>query len=239
MVFQIKNNQLTKNIVSGAAAIAVLAGVGIAAAPAQSSTLTGELEWDDSTSNFFEDVNPDEDDTFSVTFSPEELGGLASVFIATGEFAPPFPTTPLAPPDFYELIPPPTGTFKFVRSQNSSFIYKLQNDLVFNFDANQNGVFALTEDVQVTFKAGEQFLGSFDNGSVGFEELDVDASVIIAGRTPLVLTEELTFGDSVGGTGGEYGAIVETTTTVPEPASILGLLAVGGLGLSLKRKKQS
>ena len=54
-----------------------------------------------------------------------------------------------------------------------------------------------------------------------------------------VIGEELTFGQAVGseGDGGGYQGEVVVGVTAPEPATILGLLAVGGLGLGLKRKK--
>jgi hypothetical protein len=227
MVFQIKNNQLTKNIVSGAAAIGVLAGVGIAAAPAQAS----QLEFDDGTDDFFAEVNPIDDNAFDVVFSPD---GLATSFSATGQFEEFFPVTPA----LYSLTPA-TGNFTYTGvgdgTIGSPMEYTLDNNLVFAF----------TNGVSLTLEAGSEFAGEFDfdNGTpigVGFEiDFDEGSFFTIPGEGIVPTTSfEMTFGDIAESGGGEYG-VVASKEVVPEPASILGLLAVGGLGLGLKRKKQA
>lgn len=240
MIKNFKNNTLTDSLVSGAAAIALIAGVGIAAAPAQAGT----LEWGDGTSDFFSDfVDVDLDDLegtlpddFSVIFSPDSLGGQAAVSIATVEFAPFFDVPPL---ELVDLVSPPTGNFEFIEGSvdGLTFEYELQNNVVFEFD---NGV-------EVVFGAGEIFLGDLEvegDSVVGVEFLEetiasdvtipgIPADELIAGA------EELTFGSVSPDGGGYQGEVVVSGTTTPEPTTILGLLAVGGLGLGLKRKKQS
>ncbi len=88
-----KLNLLSKFTAAGVAVVSTIAVTSFA--PAQAIGF-GELQWDNSTSNFFEDVNPGAGDSFDVTFSP---GGVAAVFEAIGSFAPFFPTVP----DFYDV----------------------------------------------------------------------------------------------------------------------------------------
>ena len=264
MIKNFKNNKLTDGIVSGGTAIAFIAGIGIIATPAKA----GQLGWSDGTSDFFDDVNPVAGDTFSVTFSPDSLEGLAAVFSATDEFDPFFDT-----PEFVALTPPPTGNFEFVTGLDpvdgifQEFQYELTNDLVFNFDTDGNEN-ASGNEVSLTIGAGSTFEGLFNDvppgGSnslgVEFETLEI-ASVIVTIEdqtfslgNPNFPVDELTFqfGDIPSEGGGEYNGLVSVTTPdfppppppqeptrVPEPVSILGLLAVGGLGIAMKRKKQN
>ncbi len=234
MITKLKSKEF---FLSSTLALGVVAGIGIAAAPAQAAIL-GEFEWDDATTNFFEDVNPENpDDTFSVTFSP---GGFAETFNTSGIFTPPLPdANPLDPPITLNLDPA-EGEFELVSfTSDTQFVYRLTSPLVFDFD----------DDVSVTFGTDELFLGSFEldgDGNrigVGFVEQTVSAVVNIDGDIfptgNLIVREEITFGDLPGGEAGEFGAIAQVVEVngVPEPATILGLLAVGGLGLGLKRKK--
>jgi hypothetical protein len=239
MVFQIKNNQLTKNIVSGAAAIATLAGVGIAAAPAQA----GSLQWSDGATSFLADVNPGAGDTFSVTFSPDSI---ALIGTANGEFVPPFAA---ASPPYDQSVVPAIGNFEWfsnlppVDGVVQEFEYELTNDLVFDFN---NGVV-------VTYAAGTLFQGEFDvpvGGGpiegVEFEEIELagvtvetpDGTFNLGDPDFPVTGAALVFEDLAEGAAG-YSGSVSVGQSVPEPASILGLLAFGGLGLAMKRKKQS
>ena len=247
MIKNFKNNTLTDSLVSGAAAIALFAGVGIAATPAQAST----LGWSDGTSDFFSDVNPGAGDNFTVTFSPDESEappnnniGAASIDNADGVFAPPFTE---APPIFLQDLTPATGNFVYVGDGPAAgeFIYELNSPLVFEF----LGVPSETGpgNVVATLDAGTEFVGFFDTAnSVEFalapgqgEAITVDG-IDFEGET--FLDDGFEFEDGSLPAGGEYLAEVEYDdgiTPVPEPGTILGLLAVGGLGLGLKRKKQS
>ncbi|MDJ0746985.1 MAG: PEP-CTERM sorting domain-containing protein [Xenococcaceae cyanobacterium MO_167.B27] len=263
MIKNFKNNKLTESILSGGTAIAVIAGIGIIATPARA----GQLGWSDGTSDFFDDVNPVAGDIFSVTFSPDSLGGLAAVFSASDEFAPFFDT-----PELIALTPPPTGNFEFVTGLDpvdgifQEFQYELTNDLVFNFDTDGNEN-ASGNEVLLTIGAGSTFQGEFNENPPGgsnplgveFESLEIASVIVTTGDQTFSLgnpnfpVDELTFqfGDIPSQSGGEYNGLVSVTTrdfpqpnpqeptTVPEPASILGLLAVGGLGVAMKRKKQS
>lgn len=231
---------------SSTLALGVAAGIGIATAPAQAQML-GALDWSDGTSNFFDDVNPGMGDDFSVTFvSPSFPEDLTTVNGASGLFSPffgPFPDT-------VDLTTTPIGIFDYVSNPTATtFLYALRNDLVFNFDSDDDGA----TDVSVTYGAGSTFLGDFDsdNGTilgVGFEEDSVDGEIVdINGKTfelgadNNITGVELVFNDIPETTvGGGYAAQVSVEmphNDIPEPATILGLLAVGGLGLGLKRKK--
>ena len=256
MTKNFKNNTLTDSLLSGAAAIALIAGVGIAAAPAQAQ-MVGALEWDDGTSNFFDDVNPVVGDIFSVDFvSPLFTSDVTTVSGASGLFSDfgPFPDT-------VDLIPDaPTGNFSYSSDQTGLgagfFRYQLDDPLVFNFDPNSDD----SAEASVTFGAGSTFVGEFDTNPAGVTEgvefeLDVASNatqVTVGGEVysftggsdgdNFITGDAFVFGDipetTIGGTyGGEVS--VQGVTTTPEPTTILSLLAVGGLGLGLKRKKQS
>ena len=237
----------------GSLALGMIAATGIVTAPAKAATILGELEWDDGTSNFFEDVNPGTGDTFDVFFSPggdpPAVEGLAESFDTTGIFVPPLQFADPGNPQLLTVTPPAEGNFIYSTNQSGagsgSFVYELVNDLVFVLEDEDAPAGAVT----VTYGAGERFLGSFDTVGgqpvgVGFEEIgEIAATVTIPGEgtftSPNVI-EELVFTDLEGGNFGSYGAEVQIRSAhVPEPASILGLLAFGGLSLGLKHKKQS
>jgi len=216
-------NKLTK-ILSGVAVFGIASAI---AAPAQA----GNLGWENGTSNFFSDVNPGAGDTFSVTFSG---AGVAFVTSASGEFVPPFTFTDntIANPPYVTNLTPPVGNFEFVTAFDSnSGEYKLTNDLAFAFS---NGA-------TVTWEAGTIFEYLFDEiGSVEFELGDDPDNVpLVTGIQPydfVLPTDVLQFGDSITSAPGVYDASVDVH--VPEPGTILGLLAVGGLGMVSRLKRQ-
>ena len=233
-------------------AIAVIAGVGIAAAPAQAADFNAPLstlEWDDATTDFNPEATAVFDggagntETFDVTFSPESLGGVASVFIATGDFDPYF-----NPPEFVP-VSGATGTFGLVSGGvfnpdppadgiATAAEFELQNALTFTFDTTASGN---GSPVTATLPEGTEFLGELkDDGAVEFElELGEWEFTLPNGVTGTAEDSVFEFGDLVGEAGGTYGAEGEVVHAgVPEPTTILGLLAVGGLSLGLKRKKQ-
>lgn len=233
----------------GVAGFAAISVTGITTAPAQA----GSLSWTNSTSSFIENFLDDSNNgilpsTFEVTFTP---GEISSVFLATGEFVPPFPSgiNP-ANPQFFD-VSSDTVNLDFVSGTvATNFLYELDDDLTFNFDITGNG-FNQAEDVSITIGAGATFLGDFDtdNGNVdglGFEEDMIEEIVVniagdvytLDGDVLRVTGESFTFDQAVGEEFGQYSGGVVVTGTTPEPATILGFLTVGGLSLGLKRKKQ-
>ena len=238
--------------VASLGAIAAIAGLGIAAAPAQAVSF-GALAWEDGTSNFFNDVEFVSGNSFEVTFvSPLFTDDVTTVSGASGLLLDGFGPFP----DIVNLIPEaPTASFTYddnnqVGLPTGFARYELDDDLVFNLE-NQ---------VVVTIGAESTFVGEFDLNPAGQTqgvefELDIASEatqVTVGGEVysfaggsdgdNLITGEVFTFGDLEETTiGGEYGAEISIASHqgVPEPASILGLLAVGGLGIAMKRKQQS
>ncbi|MDJ0678470.1 MAG: PEP-CTERM sorting domain-containing protein [Xenococcaceae cyanobacterium MO_167.B52] len=246
-------NLLQKLAPVGVAAFGALSVIGIAVAPAQAST----LGWSNGTSDFFSDVNPDDDDDiFTVIFSPDVTAdppndgiGAASVDNADGVFAPPFAQ---APPIFLQDLVPAVGNFTRIANLpgdgSEEFRYELVDPLVFTFD----GVGSETGagDVTATIADGTDFIGFFDtDNSVEFALAAGQGQAITVAGIDFVndegiletfLDDGFEFEDGVLPAGGEYLAEVEYTgVPVPEPTTILGLLTISGLGLGLKRKKQA
>ncbi len=219
-----------------ASAIAVF---GITNTPVQALE-GGTLEWDDGTDSFIGEVDFDTlGSTFDVLFSPNEL---AAVFIADGHFEPFFPGVP---PGALFPLAPALGEFvntdpdlEIPETENSAE-FGLTSDLVFEFD---NGVVATLPQLGTVID-GELL----EDGAVEFELIDGEWEFDLPDNpdTPefdpksiVVQSSVLEFGQTAASPGGGY--IAEATkVTTPEPGTILGLLAVGGLGLGLKRKKQS
>ncbi len=241
-----KLNSLTKLAISG---IATIAATGITTVPAQAVGEISTLEWSGLTSDFIDEAtdafNSGIDSTFEVSFSPDEF---AAIIIASGHFAPFFPTVP--PVDVFPVTSGPVS-FRLTAFEpplpGTTFTadFELEEDLIFNFDT------PVSEDLVIgSLGAGATFAGELlETGAVEFE---LETGVFIIDQLPdnpetpefdpkFNITSESSifeFGQTVGSEGGGY--IAETTDIkVPEPASILGLLAVGGLGLGLKGKKKS
>ena len=220
-------NKLTK-ILSGVAVLGIATAI---AAPAQAFTVESTLEWDNGTSDFRNQVSfTTPGNTFSVDFSPASLGGQAAIFIATGDFAPIVGSTPVLVP----VTQPATGNFQLIGETGIGtgiFEYTLLNNLVFDFNGAAEGIVA-------TLPAGASFLGEIGPGnSVEFElEEPTEWVFQIPGHTETAFSSVFEFGDLPTAGGGTYDA--EGVVGVPEPASLLGLLAVGGLGLVSKLKKQ-
>lgn len=251
----------------GSLALGVIAATGIAMAPAQAVTFSGELEWGDATSDFFDDVfeGGSTFTDFQVNFNP---GQLADTFDTQGNAFTPNPLT-FAAPDSPRLLNSPVTTGFFTLVGDGSGLtanYVLAQDLVFTVEDNAipNGL------VEIVFQAGDEFLAAKDIDTNIVDPIDQIVGVDLEETTSNAIVrvdkngdgdfndpedlefigingeaeEILTFGILDGAEFGEYGA--ETIVSkeidmdqVPEPATILGLLTVGALGLSLKRKKQS
>ena len=220
-------NKLTK-ILSGVAVFGIASAI---AAPAQAIVITGTLGWSNGTSDFFSDVNPGAGDTFSVTFSPDNITLIST---ATGVFNPEF--APAPPP--YTATTTATGGFEYTENQTGlapgEFRYQLTNDLTFVFPDPGKGSGA-----SVTWATGTTFRGFFDTAnSVEFEVEGHLPTIAGIDEIPphFVVDDVFQFGDGVGLAGGVYDAEVEVS--VPEPGTILGILAVGGLGLVSRLKRQ-
>ncbi|GGA37965.1 hypothetical protein [Okeania sp. KiyG1] len=246
-------NFLQKLAPVGVAAIGAIAITGISTAPVQATP--GEvstLEWSNGATNFNQEMKDVFDagmgNSFDVTFSPLSLGEQAAVFIATNHFAPFFDT-----PGLYDIIPSDSamGTFELDSmvtinpgpGVDRAGMFELTKDLKFTFDTDENGVVS-DGDVMATMKAGAMFLGEeLDSGAVevaltqGDWWFDIPESEDKPALTIKSQDSVLAFGDLEGPDGGTYAAEGEIVKT-PEPASMLGVLAFGGLGLSMVKRKQ-
>ncbi|NET24911.1 PEP-CTERM sorting domain-containing protein, partial [Okeania sp. SIO1I7] len=200
---------------------ATVFGGAVVASPAKAlPTATGSLSFQDGTSDFFFDVNPEMGmgDTFDVTFN---MGSIVFVSTATGDFNPPFEgafTT--------EEVLTSTATFEYVSSNanNTEFVYELTNDLVFDFDNGDND----GNESVVTWLAGTQFDGMFNMMGVNGVEFNLAAGqpmpvVTGIGEDVSVIANVLQFGDTQPTGGGSFLAQVDVTRSVPEPTVLFGL----------------
>ncbi len=246
-------NFLQKLAPVGVAAIGAITITGITTAPVQATPGTiSTLEWSDGATNFNQEMKDVFDagigNSFDVTFSPLQLGGSAASFIATNHFEPFFNT-----PGLFDIIPGDSamGTFELVSPLTMApepgvaraGDFELTNDLKFTFDNDGNGVVS-DGDVMATMKAGALFLGEeLESGAVEVELTQGDwwFNIPAFEDKPAKMMKStdsvLVFGDLVGPDGGTYAAEGEITKT-PEPASMLGLLAFGGLGMSMVKRNQ-
>lgn len=203
--------------VIGLSAAALLAGV--VASPAQA--LTGSLAFSNGTDDWFSELAPGAGDTFDIEFNPFDLN-----FVTTqnGDFTPPFDGSPV------QGVAASIGEFEFVSQVASTFTYALTNDLVFAYD---NGA-------TVTWGAGTLFEGFF-NGPASAEfalhDSGIGAAVTGIGEDVTVIMETFQFSDTEAIGGGTYNSQINVTS-VPEPASILGLVTIGAVaaGGALKKK---
>lgn len=218
-----KTNKLTK-ILSGV----VLLGIATAmAAPAQASSI---LSWEGDTSDFFSDVKPGPGNTFSVTFSL---------------------STKNPSPNKSDRITT-TGRFEYVETISNQFRYKLILDP--NNPSTSDLTFSFPNGPSVTWATGTTFIGVFEtNNRVKFEVEDPSLPTVtgISPADNAILVGKLSFYDNFNSDGKGKGlgndlyevsitttTKIQATTEVPEPGTILGLLAVGGLGLVSSFKKQ-
>ncbi|MDY7004133.1 MAG: hypothetical protein SWX82_09255 [Cyanobacteriota bacterium] len=245
-------NFLQKLAPFGVAAIGAIALTGIGTAPAQADpNLPSTLGWNDGATNFnqeMKDVFDASMGSFDVIFSPEFLGGKAASFIATNHFEPFFNT-----PEFFDIIPVNSamGNFELVSAVDINTApgivraghFELTNDLKFTFDNDMDGVVS-DGDVMATMKAGASFLGEeLSTGAVevGLTKGDWWFYIPELGDKPAKTLKShdsvFLFGDTIGDAGGNFTAQGEVKKA-PEPASMLGILAFGGLGLSMVKRKQ-
>ena len=225
------------------AGVAGITATTIGTAPAQ-AMLIAALEWDDGTSNFYDDIvvdgGLDTDDTlaFTVTFSPDLV---AASFNSEGLLNDYFDTPP---GELFDLNPPaPVSGFRWFDDGPlpNSELYKNNDELVWDFDTGP--VIAGTS-VEVTLPADSEFacilevddavscnllIGEFEYATTGGPS---------AGFTGTATSSEFDFGQVPGTQAGGYEAEFVEGRGVPEPASMLGILAVGALGFVTKRKQE-
>lgn len=239
----------------GIAALGVIVTTTISTVPAQAASFSEgvhTLEWDNGIGNTL----PDAADAFGpgtgpfdVIFSDPALGagGIASVFIATGDFAPYF-----TPGGGYTVNGGSGETSSF--SRIGAATPGPDGSTLALFEVNDPVSFVLSTDVpgatvSAVLPQGTDFEGILlADGSVNFTELDGEWQFTISDPTNFPMMDIIgeaassTFEfsqDGLSTTGGGYNADGTVVVAVPEPASIFGLILVGGLGLSLKRKKQN
>jgi hypothetical protein len=210
-----------------AAATSLVMGVvaGVSAAPAGAVLLTtGELSFQNGTTNFFEGVNPGAGDTFNLQFNP---GSLALVTTASGSFGSSFPITPLA----YTLAPSPSATFTYVSAvPGSTFDYRLTSG---------NVPFTFTNGVNLTIANNSLFRGAFNSITGGVDFGIVNSAGSFFSNPDGVVptgTVAFSFGDIPGGSGGGYQIVATPAAQVPEPFTIIGTI-VGGTAAFRMRKK--
>ena len=216
----LKINNITKAIaISG---LAIGAAAMLPAAPAQAITFnSGDLNFGVFTSSFANDVNPVAGNSFNVTFNPS---GTASIFSATGSFAPTFTTG--------STIGSNSPTVSFSNIGGST--YRLNQALVFNFAAatptsftlNQNSTFTETEILnsdRVRVGSGLQLASSTGTFFTN------------AGDITSIPTLAFSFTDTGLPSGGLFVAQA-SPTAVPEPFTVIGTI-IGGTAAFRMRKK--
>ncbi|MGD1698527.1 PEP-CTERM sorting domain-containing protein [Dapis sp. BLCC M229] len=214
----------------GVAALSAIAATSIATAPVQAATVSNgdTAGWGNGTDDFYAGVG---NDNFSV-----DLNNGAFLLFPSG-------TGIFEDFDFPEILPPAQFpiTMNFTKiggtgAVTDPFKYTLDNNVIFNLGISGDAVAPIT----YTQIAGSQF--DFIKDAVITEgELDLNSNqngfytidgVNYQANETFQLSDLATIGP-----GGEYDVEAEISS-VPEPGTILGLLAVGGLGLGMKRKKQ-
>ena len=246
-------NLFQKLAIAGVAG--AVAATSIATAPAQ-ALKGGDITWAGSTSDFIDGVNPNFtsfDDNFSVSFG-DPVGDDTTVFSTTGHFADTLGTIPpimsfdmpsdsmtleqFDPATFPDPLPPATAYYRVTEQLVLDFTPKVVAD-------NPDNVVEL----MYIIPENTNFLLADDVGGVEFDlctttcldrpfwkkGIDEDGDGIVDLEKTFRATNVFEFEQLVGVSQGIYAA--ESSKAVPEPGSILGLLAIGGLGLGMKRKK--
>jgi hypothetical protein len=215
----------------------VLPIVGITALPATAAapfTSDSTLGWTDGTSDFNAEASAIIDgfstELLEIIFSPTALGGLASYFVASGDFAEFF-----GPPDFVSILPldSAAGTFDYLGLE----VFELEADLTFSFDLDGDET-TINDRATATMPGGSKFSGfKQEDGSVEFNLISGEWGFSLPnGKMATASNSFFQFSDTVGGGGGLYTAQGEVS--VPEPASLLGLAAIGAVvaGSTLKKR---
>lgn len=224
-------------------ALGLAVAAGLAAAPAQAATVFSQLSYSDGTTDFYSEFLTvlGSGGTFDVDF-------LSTVFLssATGDL------------DFFAtpgLATLTSDTLTFTKSLDQTD--SASNPLapgVTRFELVNPVTFDVNGDVQVFLPETTTFL--FTQGinqvQAQFDFVPTTAPALPTVTTPnyvftpldpqfTFITSTLGFSDtSLVGPGGTYQGIVNTKREmeVPEPSTVLSLLAIGGLGLVSRQKKQ-
>jgi hypothetical protein len=210
--------------IAAASSLALSAAVMIPAAPAQAISFTGgELDFGVFTSAFGSSINPSVATNFvDVTFNPS---GTTSIFRADGSFSPTFTAG--------TTIGSNSPTVRF--SNTGSNIYRLNQDLVINFNAATPTSFTLGQNS--TFVETEIFDSMTGLRTGAGLQLASPASAFFTNggiNTPIP-TVAFSLTDTGLPSGGLY--ITQTSpTSVPEPFTVIGSI-VGGTAAFRMRKK--
>lgn len=217
--------------------ISALPVVGITALPATAAapfTLNSSLGWTDGTSDFNEEASAILDgsstDLLEIIFSPEALGGVAADFVASGDFAEFF-----SPPSLVSILPldSAVGTFSYLGSE----VFALTTDLTFSFDLDGD-VMTVSDLATATMPGGSTFSGfKQTGGAVEFNLISGEWGFSLPnGKMATASNSSFQFSDTTETEGGVYSA--QGDVSVPEPASLLGLAAIGAVvaGSTLKKR---
>jgi hypothetical protein len=217
--------QLKTLLPVGALALAL----GALGSPAKA--VTGSLNFQDGTNDFFSDVNTGvPGDTVTVNFQPGDGG----VFVtnATGDFVPPFPAIPPSTPS---VVTPVTGVFTLLPGGSPlAGFYSLNSDLAFNF----TGIGSPTN---LTIYSGTYFSYVFD-GNLNSYQFDISPTtpdsvpiptVTGIGEVVTVTGGSFQFSDTAGPSLGSYRIQVDVDRpAVPGPLPIIG----AGVAFGYSRK---
>ena len=245
-----QTNLLQKLAPLGVAVFGAISFTGIAVVSAQAAVFTqaSSLQWTGSVSDFVKDAGIAIEDktSFTVTFNPSEESSVNGI---SGDFVPYFPDLDL-PNNF--AAGGSTVTFNFVRETETilgfetSADFEIEDDLTFSFLTSATPGSPVT----LTLPRGSIFTASLDTNGAVEVRLDSGGWKAVLPNAPdgdpdisgIANSSTLTFDQSDGSIIGVYsttGSFNSPDTTIPESASILGILAIGGLGLGLKHKKQA
>jgi hypothetical protein len=228
----------------GVAAIGAIAATGIATAPAQALILThpSSLGWADTTDDWYDEVQPGENDSFDVLFNFDP--NTIVITGRTGDFASDFSSGLVSMDNAPQLV----GFLwqSGLGTEASPAIYKTQNQLLMSFDPAPNSTGNPNDATEYDWVVPSNSSSTRVTGFKDTNDTWQFSLCTTCGEAPYMLVDgtenrgQNTWQFSIGSqeeTGG-YSARFQTKPT-PEPASVLGLLTFAGLGLGLKRKQQA
>lgn len=238
----------------GVVVFSAISSTSISTAPANAASFTEQssLGWSNGTSDFIDDATnailagnaaggePNLGINFGVTFDPASAGGVALVSNSTGDFDPYFTNG-----DTYNAGSP-TITFSYVGEIidpefTAAADFRTDSPLTFTFSPTDQ-----SDDVTMTLPTDSLFRAEIElDGGVELELISGEWSAELENAmggdpniTGTAFSSTFTFDEAGAEGGGQYSSGGSFRTSIPEPASILGLVVVSGLGLGLKRKKK-
>jgi hypothetical protein len=219
-----KSTSIAQLLTVGSLAVSISSAIAVAPAGAV-SLANGDLTFGTSTlPSFFADVNPGLNDTIEIA-----IGASTNVGSANGslENAPFF----TAPGSYNFGSPNPVALLNWVSGANNGPIaYELANPIDFNF----------TNGVNLKIAAGTLFTGNMDTSSVSLSTI-LRTGSFFENNGDVAPLNALSFGfNDIGGTGnGTYGITASTqssTTSVPEPFTIIGTIIGGAAAMRMRKK---